>query len=353
MEKTKFPVSIAVIIPAYNSSSMLSAALRAIKLGTRQPDELWVVDDASQDNSGEVAAALGASVLKMENNVGPAACRNRAAIRATSSILVFFDADTWVHADTLERIEAHFTHDSTLGAVIGAYDDMPREQGLISQYRNLAHCYIHRSSSPNALTFWTGCGAVRRDVFLRAEGFDERYRRPSVEDIEFGYRLSGQGEHIRLDPSIVVKHAKRWTISTALVTDLWDRGIPWMVLLLQRGSMPDDLNIRMRNRASTAMTGLALMCGAFSHYSRIWLVLSFVLLVAALCLHAGMFRFIAKRRVSMYPVAWGLFLLGELCNLVSIAGGAFSWLFAARRGERSSCVSMRTLSEAKSEVVSG
>jgi glycosyltransferase involved in cell wall biosynthesis len=340
-------LSIAVIIPVYNCAGLLSATLDALKSGTRLPDELWVVDDFSSDDSAAIAEAFGAKVLCLDRNLGPAAGRNRAALCTKSSILVFLDADTWVHPDTLERIEEQFTQEPTLAAVIGAYDDQPHEPGWISQYRNLAHCYIHRTARTDALTFWTGCGAVRREVFLRSQGFDEHYHRPSVEDIEFGYRLTGQAERIRLDPRIMVKHAKRWTLWNSLVTDLWDRGIPWMVLLLQRGSMPNDLNIQMRHRVSTAMTGLACFFLPLAGHSKLWLALSPATLIAALSLHARMFRFVTRGRVALYPVAWALFLLGELCNLVAIVGGAVCWLFAARRRERSSSVIQHPLPEVK------
>jgi glycosyltransferase involved in cell wall biosynthesis len=321
---------------------MLHAALQALRCGTRQPDELWIVDDESQQDVAAVAVAFGANVLRMENNVGPAACRNLGVLQTISSILVFFDADTWVHTDTLQRIEAHFIEDPSLAAVIGAYDDAPHEPGIISQYRNLAHCYIHRSSNPNALTFWSGCGGVRRDAFFLAGGFDERYRRPSVEDIEFGYRLAGQGQRIRLDPSILVKHAKRWTIQSALVTDVWDRGIPWMRLLLQRRSIPNDLNIRKTNRASTTLTGLAILAAMATHYARFWWLVCFALIGAALCLHIAMFHFVARRRAARYLASCALFLLGEVCNLIAIPAGAIAWLFAARHSQRCSCIREHT-----------
>jgi glycosyltransferase involved in cell wall biosynthesis len=317
---------------------MLAETLRALRSAVREPDELWVVDDASTDNSAAVAKEFGARVLSMERNVGPSACRNRAALLAESSILVFFDADTWVHADTLQRLEAHLLADPGLTAVIGAYDDAPHHRGLVSQCRNLSHCYMHRSARSEALTFWSGCGAVRRDAFLRAAGFDERYRRPSIEDIEFGYRMTSGGERILLDSSIVVKHAKHWTIGNAIVTDIWDRGIPWVILLIKQGKMPDDLNISVNNRLSTAIIGVTLLCLVASFHSQAFLAASLVLVVIALLLHADMFRFVSGHKLSLLPVSLCLFLLVEVCNLVAIVGGILFSLFGARRGNRTSCI---------------
>ena len=193
-------------------------------------------------------------------------------------------------------MERHLKEDSSLSAVIGSYDDTPSDPGICSQYRNLAHCYVHHSAHRSALTFWSGCGAVRRAAFFDADGFDERYRKPSVEDIELGYRMSDRGAHILLDPQICVTHTKHWTVWTSIVTDVVDRGIPWMALLLNRRRMPDDLNIKRRHRVATALnrSGAYLLGG----FCAICMVAAGVLHLAilALCLDAGLLRFIYRKR---------------------------------------------------------
>ena len=65
---------------------------------------------------------------------------------------------------------------------------------FLSQYKNLVHHFYHHRGKREASTFWSGCGAVRKQAFLDAGGFDvERYTRPSIEDIELGYRLIKAG----------------------------------------------------------------------------------------------------------------------------------------------------------------
>src|SRR5947207_1321887 len=83
-----------------------------------------------------------------------------------------------------------------LTALIGSYDESPLSAGFVSQYRNLLHCYTHQNGRREASTFWAGCGAMRRDRFVHHAGFDERYRYPSIEDIELGVRLRQAGERI-------------------------------------------------------------------------------------------------------------------------------------------------------------
>lgn len=336
-------MTIAVIIPVFNASKLLGDTLLALRLGARAPDELIVVDDGSSDDTAQMAESFGARVLRMPENAGPAACRNHAALLSHSEILMFLDADTCVHADTLERIERQLEADATLSAVIGAYDDRPRDPGICSQYRNLAHCYVHRSANRAALTFWSGCGAVRRHRFFDVDGFDERYRKPSIEDIELGYRMSDRGARILLDPEICVTHTKRWTLRSSIVTDIMNRGIPWMVLLLERRKMPDDLNLRRRHRVATAFTGAALMCLAASVLSAWWLIPTGILAALALCMDAGLLRFMYRMGgFRQLAVAASMALVHNLCKLVAIGGGLF--VFASRflpwrplrRGERRS-----------------
>ncbi len=321
-------MAIAVIIPVFNSRKLLSDTLLALQSSSRFPDELIVVDDGSIDDSARIAEQFGARVAVLPRNLGPAACRNYAALLTQSEILIFLDADTCVHTDTLELMERHLKEDSSLSAVIGSYDDTPSDPGICSQYRNLAHCYVHRSAHRSALTFWSGCGAVRRAAFFDADGFDERYRKPSVEDIELGYRMSDRGAHILLDPQICVTHTKHWTVWTSIVTDVVDRGIPWMALLLHRRRMPDDLNIKRRHRVATALTGMALICLAATVRSAWWLLASFTLAVLALCLDAGLLRFIYRKRgLQLTVFSSAMTLVQNICKLTATVGGFFMFAF--------------------------
>ena len=74
---------------------------------------------------------------------------------------------------------------------------------------------MHQTSNSTAITFWAGCGAVRRDVFFSLGGYDElRFLQTSVEDIDLGYRLYLAGHTIQLDPEIQVRHLKDWRFET-------------------------------------------------------------------------------------------------------------------------------------------
>ncbi len=227
--------------------------------------------------------------------MGPAAARNRGAAYAKGDLLVFIDSDVCVHADTLSLIHARFGSDPGLDALIGSYDNEPDSPGLVSQYKNLLQHFVHQHARRNASTFWTGCGAIRRQLFLRAGGFDERYARPCIEDIALGYRLRRAGHRIGLDPSIQVKHLKRWTLASWLRTDIFHRALPWTRLILRSSSLPDDLNVSVSERFA-AVSVLALVLLAAVLLATGPQVLCWVPLLAAVTINVKFYRFIAIQK---------------------------------------------------------
>lgn len=239
-EDTSTPsrLSLAAVVPAADRPPTLARCTSALLGGDRLPDELIV--------QREPAGA------------GPAAARNAGASRVATDVLVFVDSDVEAHPDALARIERHLAADPGLAAVFGAYDDEPAAPGLTSRFRNLLHHHVHSSSPGEAETFWAGLGAVRREAFEAAGGFDaERFPRASVEDVELGMRLRERGARVLLDPQIRGRHLKAWTLLTMVRTDFARRGVPWMRLLLgERRRGAAALNLGARHRASAAATVL-------------------------------------------------------------------------------------------------
>jgi glycosyltransferase involved in cell wall biosynthesis len=243
-----------VIIPAYNSRAFLHQALQALAVSCRPPDEVIVVDDGSTDGTGTLAQSLGAHVIRLPDGPrGPARARNRGAAEASGDLLVFLDADVAAHPDTLTRMEARFREQPDLAALFGSYDADPPSPGYVSRFRNLLHHFTHQTSAREACTFWSGCGAIRRETFVALGGFDESYRSPAVEDIELGMRLRQTGQHILLDPDLQVTHLKVWTFASLLFSDIFGRAVPWTRLIMQQDRLPRTLNLSLNSRVSALL----------------------------------------------------------------------------------------------------
>jgi glycosyltransferase involved in cell wall biosynthesis len=241
--------------------------LEALATSTVRPMEVIVADDCSTDHTGEVARKYGARVVRTQVRSGPARARNKAAKEATGEILFFLDSDVCVHPHTVERVLEAFARDPELDALIGSYDDSPSCQDFLSQYKNLMHSFVHQHASQQACTFWSGCGAIRKEVFDKSNGFDESYGRPAIEDIELGYRMHAAGHKMVLDRDVQVKHLKRWSFWGLVKTDILDRGIPWTELILRDRHMPNDLNLQLSQRVSVA---LVFLLSGMSLFGAIW-----------------------------------------------------------------------------------
>ncbi len=318
--------ALTVIVPALNAMRTIRAALDAIAASDlpRERFELILVDDGSTDETSLVGAEVCDRVIRLAGRPrGPAFARNRAVEWARAPIVVFVDADVVVHPDALSRILARFEDDPGLAAVFGSYDDRPPGSGLVSQYRNLMHHYVHQRGRGEAETFWAGLGAVRRDAFMAVGMFDEwHYNKPEIEDIELGRRLRRFGHRIVLEPGIQGTHLKHWTLAGTLRGDFQNRGVPWMWLLLQEGTptKAQALNVRTIEKILTACTALALVSPVVALVLRDWrpLVVGAVLLALVLVANARFYVFLARARGPL------LALVALPLHLAYYAGNAFS-----------------------------
>ncbi len=86
-------MKVAVVMPCYNSSRYLGEALASVFAQTRAPDEVIVVDDASTDDSVEIARKAGATVIASERNIGPASARNLGIASTSADLIAFLDSD--------------------------------------------------------------------------------------------------------------------------------------------------------------------------------------------------------------------------------------------------------------------
>lgn len=293
-----------VIVPVYNGGEMLVACLQALRASLFQDWELLVVNDGSTDRSAAVAQSFGATVLETAGRLGPGAARNLGAQVARGTYLCFIDADCEARPDTLTHLASALSSDPTIEAVFGSYDDAPRAQNFVAQFKNLMHHYVHQTGHEEASTFWAGCGAVRRSTFLQLGGFDiDRYPRPCIEDIELGYRIRLAGGNIRLVKQAQVKHHKAWKFWHLIQTDVCDRGIPWTRLLLsQKSGLINDLNLQVSHRISVVCIYLLLGSLPLVLYHPGFSLLTLGSGGMLLLLNSDLYRFFYRQRGFLFAI---------------------------------------------------
>jgi Glycosyl transferase family 2 len=326
--------SLSIIVPAYNAEREIAECLAALRTDAFPEVRLIVVDDASTDATADVAKAAGATVLRLARNGGPGAARNHGVAHADGDVILFVDADVVVAPGAVERVTRAFAEDPGLAALFGSYDDHPRAPGLVSRYRNLLHHFVHHEGRPDASTFWAGLGAIRRSVFLEIGGFDPvRFARPSVEDIELGYRLRRAGHRIRLDPAAQGTHLKRWTLASMVQVDVTRRALPWARLILETANAPVDLNLSVWQRVSAVLAGLAVLGLALTPFRPAPGLALALGALGGLALLNRRFYALLWRRGGLPLLATG-FPLHVLYFLYSAASFAYASLEARLRGGR-------------------
>jgi glycosyltransferase involved in cell wall biosynthesis len=111
---------ISVLIPAYNAAPYLGEAIDSVFAQSHRPLEVIVVDDGSDDGTGEVAASYRDRVrLHRQERAGNGAARNAAVALANGSYFAFLDADDRFVAHKLERQLQALEDDPELDMVFG------------------------------------------------------------------------------------------------------------------------------------------------------------------------------------------------------------------------------------------
>ncbi|WP_420393214.1 glycosyltransferase [Acuticoccus sp.] len=143
-------MTISVIVPVHNGAAHLAQTLQTLVNQTRPADELIVVDDRSDDGSGDVAEAFGADVRVVRGAFGGASAARLAGLsHARGDRLMFLDADDLLGLDVLAALDATLDRHPTGIACCTWMRYARTGDGWIAQH---ASCAPLRSDDP--LTGW-------------------------------------------------------------------------------------------------------------------------------------------------------------------------------------------------------
>jgi glycosyltransferase involved in cell wall biosynthesis len=191
-------VTISVIVCAHNEERYVAACLHSLLAQSRAPDEILLINNASTDGTGLVAAAIPGVRVVTELRKGLVVARERGRQEATGDLLVYVDADCRAPLTWLARIESRFAGNPSLLALSGNYRFYDWDwwgRALLRAYdftlgpaTHLLVKYILRIG----VVFYGGNFAVRRTALERIGGFDTRIEFHG-EDTNLGRRLAAVG----------------------------------------------------------------------------------------------------------------------------------------------------------------
>jgi len=202
---------ISVVIPVRNGGATLRACLEAV-FSCESPDEEFevvVIDDASTDDTGEIAGKFPVTLVHMDRRVGPAVARNKGAEQATGDVLLFIDADMILSPGALRGVKDAFI-DPEMMACQGVTESVPFNDGFVPSYRALRNAFYTEQMAKHDyhINFGTRCAAIRRSVFEELGGFDQSYTDASNEDEEFGRRVNRR-YRVRVSRDIRGRHTEQ------------------------------------------------------------------------------------------------------------------------------------------------
>jgi N-acetylglucosaminyl-diphospho-decaprenol L-rhamnosyltransferase len=221
-----------VIIVTHNSRGCVEACLRAL-----QNQIGWhtlIVDNASNDNTAELARRVSPDVHLIENpkNIGFAAAVNQGVRAAQANLVLVLNPDCVATEGALDRIAKVFADSEVvaMGGMLIGEDGQPQKGFAARRFPTLGSMLaeillLNRAWLSNP---WNrryryldmdytkeqdveqpagACLAFRREVLERIGGFDEAFFPVWFEDVDLCRRIYDAGLRIRYSPSVVFFHA--------------------------------------------------------------------------------------------------------------------------------------------------
>jgi cellulose synthase/poly-beta-1,6-N-acetylglucosamine synthase-like glycosyltransferase len=198
-------VAVTVIVPAYNEAATVAETIRSLQTQTVVPAEIVVVDDCSEDRTGEVAAAAGATVIRPDANTGSKAGAQTFALdRVRTTFTMAIDADTTLAPDAIERLLEAFADKDVVAAsgfVLPQRVRTPWERGRYVEYLFSFGFLKQVQDFYGVPLISSGCFSMyRTDQLRRLGGWSGR---TLAEDMDLTWSAYQAGLKVRFIPTAV------------------------------------------------------------------------------------------------------------------------------------------------------
>ncbi|MEW6338845.1 MAG: glycosyltransferase [Acidobacteriota bacterium] len=218
----RFPL-VSVVVVTYNNLPLTRMCLDSLFAHTEYPRwEAIVVDNGSTDGTVEAlreATAARSELRLIENadNRGFAAANNQAVAEARGDILCLLNNDTVVPPGWLSPLVRALRRDPGLGLVGPVTNKIGNQAQIAVGYADVetmpawaaGFMAEHRDEAFDIPMLALFCAALRRDVWERVGGLDERFGIGMFEDDDFCRRIRQSGYGLRCVRGSFVHHWQR------------------------------------------------------------------------------------------------------------------------------------------------
>lgn len=214
---------VSVIVVNYNGLDWARRCLQAVLANDYSDYEVIVIDNGSEDGSvvaltSEFSRAR-VRVIALDENLGPSAARNVAALDATGEYFAFLDNDTEPKPDWISRAVERFQSEPDVAAIqckllllrqpdcFDYVGDYLGSFGFLIQPVHGGDKDVGQAESSYEILSAKSAGMfVRSDAFRNVDGFDDDYF-IYVEETDLGLKLWLAGYRSVYEPRSVVLHA--------------------------------------------------------------------------------------------------------------------------------------------------
>jgi len=323
---------LSVVIPLFNAEREIEICLNSLFQSSWPYFEVIIVDDCSTDGSLAIASQYPCRIFTMDSNKGPAAARNWGVSQAESDIILFLDSDTMVRRDSFKQFYDAFLENPGIDAVLAVPDMASLRSCRASNYNSLRSHFTFISAEPISDFFSTQMGAMRKEAFYAAGGFNEIYTGADIEDIELGMRLPPKKVLIHKD--IIIRH--HFPSFGSILRKYLRRANQFSKLLREKKKLTSVHTNKkgMLSVISVLLSALFLLLTIMSVLliaslgfviTLIFLVCYLISVVSFFKLNRRLFAFCANTKGSIYLVQAAFF--EYVFSLAIGVGGILSWLY--------------------------
>jgi glycosyltransferase involved in cell wall biosynthesis len=196
------PLTLTIVIPAYNEQSYLKACLDSIADQTIMPAEVIVVDNNSSDETVKIASEYSFVKILQEPNQGVFFAARRGFNAAKSDIIGRIDADTLLPAEWVETVLVHFQKEN-VAALTGpvSYYDMPLPHSNY-WFDHLMRAMTYNLAYDNSPFLYGSNLAIRRSVWRRIQS-RLCTQQDIHEDIDLAIHVKDEGHEIIYSKSLL------------------------------------------------------------------------------------------------------------------------------------------------------
>lgn len=189
---------ISVIIPCYNVSAFVEKAIHSILKQTYKNLEVWIIDDASTDNTLKIIEAIKDDRIKVvafKENTKKVGAVNEVLKKVNGDFIAFQDADDWSEPDRILKQLEEFKKDPLLGICFTNYRFYGNRSGdaknistsneeLRNEFLNFKYIREQNSDPTNCPSMM-----ISKSALEKTSGYSPYFAGRIAEDVQWIYRI--------------------------------------------------------------------------------------------------------------------------------------------------------------------